>query len=86
MLVEIPDAGHYPHETAPDQLLAAMEAFLASTTPFQYSEAGWTDPDKFPMAVITNKSLTMRSPQQRGQRYMARLFDNVRRAISIRPH
>ena len=42
--------------------------------------------DKFPMAVITNKSLTMRSPQQRGQRYMARLFDNVRRAISIRPH
>ena len=43
VLVEIPDAGHYPHETAPDQLLAAMEAFLASTTPFQYSEAGWTD-------------------------------------------
>ena len=43
VLVEIPDAGHYPHETAPDQLLAAMEAFLASTTPFQYSEADWTD-------------------------------------------
>ena len=43
VLVEIPDAGHYPHETAPDQLLAAMEAFLASTTPFQYSETGWTD-------------------------------------------
>ena len=43
MLVEIPDAGHYLHETAPDQLLAAMEAFLANTTPFQYSEARWTD-------------------------------------------
>ena len=43
VLVAIPDAGHYPHETAPDQLLAAMEAFLASTTPFQYSEAVWTD-------------------------------------------
>ena len=28
VLVEIPDAGHYPHETAPDQLMAAMEAFL----------------------------------------------------------
>jgi hypothetical protein len=33
VLVEIPDAGHYLHETAPDQLLAAMEAFLANTTP-----------------------------------------------------
>ena len=43
VLVVIPDAGHYPHETAPAQLLAAMEAFLASTTPFQYSEADWTD-------------------------------------------
>jgi len=43
VLVVIPDAGHYPHETAPAQLLVAMEAFLASTTPFQYSEADWTD-------------------------------------------
>ena len=43
VLVEIPDAGHYPHETAPDQLLAVMEAFLATTTPFQYSEAVWAD-------------------------------------------
>jgi alpha/beta hydrolase fold len=42
VLVEIPDAGHYLHETAADQLFAAMEAFLA-TTPFQYSEARWTD-------------------------------------------
>jgi hypothetical protein len=43
VLVVIPDAGHYPHETAPAQLLVAMEAFLASTTPFQYSEADWTE-------------------------------------------
>jgi pimeloyl-ACP methyl ester carboxylesterase len=43
VLVAIPDAGHYPHETAPAQLLVAMEAFLANTTPFQYSEARWTD-------------------------------------------
>jgi threonine dehydrogenase-like Zn-dependent dehydrogenase len=33
--------------------------------------------DKFPMGVITNKGLTMRSAQQHGQRYMARLFDYV---------
>jgi threonine dehydrogenase-like Zn-dependent dehydrogenase len=33
--------------------------------------------DKFPMGVITNKSLTIRSAQQHGQRYMARLFDYV---------
>jgi hypothetical protein len=43
VLVEIPDAGHYLHETAPAKLLAAMEAFLATTAPFQYSEARWTD-------------------------------------------
>jgi threonine dehydrogenase-like Zn-dependent dehydrogenase len=33
--------------------------------------------DKFPMGVITNKSLTIRSAQQHGQRYMTRLFDYV---------
>ncbi|WP_280479314.1 zinc-dependent alcohol dehydrogenase [Nocardia cyriacigeorgica] len=31
--------------------------------------------DKFPMAVITNKGLTIRSAQQRGQAYMPRMFD-----------
>ena len=43
VMVEIPGAGHYPHETAAEQLLAAMDAFLSSTMPFQYSEARWTD-------------------------------------------
>lgn len=33
--------------------------------------------DKFPMGVVTNKGLTMKSAQQHGQRYMARLFDYV---------
>jgi len=33
--------------------------------------------DKFPMGMITNKSLTLRSAQQHGQRYMPRLFDYV---------
>jgi threonine dehydrogenase-like Zn-dependent dehydrogenase len=33
--------------------------------------------DKFPMGMITNKSLTLRSTQQHGQRYMPRLFDYV---------
>lgn len=33
--------------------------------------------DKFPMGVVTNKALTIKSAQQHGQRYMARLFDYV---------
>lgn len=34
--------------------------------------------DKFPMGAITNKSLTIRSAQQHGQRYLPRLFEHVR--------
>lgn len=41
-MVEIPGAGHYPHETAPQQLLTEMTAFLTTTTPFEYVEAAWT--------------------------------------------
>ncbi|PSR70374.1 glutathione-dependent formaldehyde dehydrogenase [Nocardia sp. MDA0666] len=33
--------------------------------------------DKFPMAVVTNKSLTIRSAQQHGQRYVRRIFDYI---------
>lgn len=40
-VVEITGAGHYPHETAPDQLLPPLHAFLARTTPFRYAEARW---------------------------------------------
>jgi len=43
VMVEIPGAGHYPHETEPGQLLAAMDTFLSTTTPFRYSETRWTD-------------------------------------------
>jgi pimeloyl-ACP methyl ester carboxylesterase len=39
--VEIPGAGHYPHETHSAQLLAPMLAFLSSTAPFEYSEESW---------------------------------------------
>ncbi len=39
--IEIAGAGHYPHETAPSRLLPAVDAFLASTVPFRYSEAQW---------------------------------------------
>ncbi len=31
----------------------------------------------FPMAVVTNKSLTIRSAQQHGQRYVRRIFDYI---------
>ncbi|GIF53674.1 pimeloyl-ACP methyl ester carboxylesterase [Asanoa ferruginea] len=40
---EIADAGHYPHETAPDRVAAAIRAFLRTTRPFRYSEASWRD-------------------------------------------
>jgi len=42
-VVEIPDAGHYPHETAPTEVTSAMHAFLDSTTPFTYDEARWRE-------------------------------------------
>jgi pimeloyl-ACP methyl ester carboxylesterase len=40
-LVEIAGAGHYPHISAPDQILPALRTFLAATTPFQYTEERW---------------------------------------------
>lgn len=33
--------------------------------------------DKFPMGVLTNKGLTLKTSQQHGQRYITRLFDYV---------
>jgi len=33
--------------------------------------------DKFPMGVIMNKGLTLRSAQQHGQRYIRQFFDYV---------
>lgn len=39
--VQIADAGHYPHETAPAQLLTAMHTFLSTTQPFRYVEERW---------------------------------------------
>ncbi|GAB2682292.1 zinc-dependent alcohol dehydrogenase [Nocardia goodfellowii] len=33
--------------------------------------------DKFPMGVVTNKGLTIRSSQQHGQRYVPRMFDYI---------
>ena len=35
-LAEIADAGHFPHETAPQRLLPPLQTFLASTQPFRY--------------------------------------------------
>jgi pimeloyl-ACP methyl ester carboxylesterase len=42
-LREIPGAGHYPHETAPERLLPALVEFLMSTQPFRYDESRWRD-------------------------------------------
>ncbi|MBF6250771.1 zinc-dependent alcohol dehydrogenase [Nocardia farcinica] len=33
--------------------------------------------DKFPMGVVTNKGLTIRTAQQHGQRYVPRMFDHI---------
>ncbi|MGV9823577.1 zinc-dependent alcohol dehydrogenase [Nocardia xishanensis] len=33
--------------------------------------------DKFPMGVVTNKGLTIRTAQQHGQRYVPRMFDYI---------
>ena len=40
-LLEIPGAGHYPHISAPDQLVPALRDFLETTKPFRYTEARW---------------------------------------------
>jgi hypothetical protein len=39
--VEIVDAGHYPHETAPTQLPSVLQTFLAATRPFRRAEDRW---------------------------------------------
>ncbi|MCW2557898.1 MAG: Alpha/beta hydrolase [Mycobacterium sp.] len=43
VMLELPEAGHYPHESAPAALLEAMHIFLTTTRPFQYSEVRWTE-------------------------------------------
>jgi pimeloyl-ACP methyl ester carboxylesterase len=43
VMLELPEAGHYPHESAPAALLEAIHGFLMTTRPFQYSEARWTE-------------------------------------------
>jgi pimeloyl-ACP methyl ester carboxylesterase len=40
-LLEIDGAGHYPHETAAERLLPALQDFLESTMPFRYSDNSW---------------------------------------------
>jgi threonine dehydrogenase-like Zn-dependent dehydrogenase len=61
-----------------DRATALREAVLACRKGGVVSVLGiYGVTDKFPMGVITNKSLTIRSAQQHGQRYMTRLFDYV---------
>lgn len=38
VIVEIADGGHYPQETAPEQMLSALQTFLAATRAFRYTE------------------------------------------------
>ena len=50
-LVEIDGAGHYPHETAAGQLLAALHRFLSLAPPFHYRETRWRE-------LLTNQTRT----------------------------
>lgn len=47
-VVEIPGAGHYPHETAVGELLPPLTAFLSTTEPFEY-----VDPSRSPVPIAT---------------------------------
>lgn len=61
-----------------DRAAALREAILACRKGGVVSILGiYGVTDKFPMGVLTNKSLTLKSAQQHGQRYVARLFDYV---------
>lgn len=42
-LLEIPGAGHFPHETAPETVLPELLRFLDSTPPFRYAENRWRE-------------------------------------------
>jgi pimeloyl-ACP methyl ester carboxylesterase len=42
-LVAITGAGHYPHETAPDQLLPPLRNFLSTSPAFRYTEDRWRE-------------------------------------------
>ncbi|MGV0849121.1 alpha/beta fold hydrolase [Mycolicibacterium phlei] len=46
--VELPGAGHFPHETHSAVLLSSLRRFLANTTPFEYSESSWVARLKMP--------------------------------------
>ena len=39
--VEIPSAGHFPHETAPEALLPRLHDFLSGNAAFRYDENQW---------------------------------------------
>lgn len=58
--IAIPGAGHYPHETASPQLLGALTTFLATTTPFRYSEARWCYLLTHPETHVSDSSVGIR--------------------------
>lgn len=70
VMVEIPDAGHFPHETASVHLLVAVKAFLATTKPFDYTVARWTD-------LLTQN-------RTHGARFGSSVADHLRGAIGTR--
>jgi pimeloyl-ACP methyl ester carboxylesterase len=49
--VEITGAGHYPQETAPSILLPRLQAFLAQSPAFRYSEKRWRREVSSPVVI-----------------------------------
>lgn len=63
-----------------DRATALREAILACRKGGVVSVLGvYGLTDKFPMGVITNKGLTLRSAQQHGQHYVPRLLEHIER-------
>jgi pimeloyl-ACP methyl ester carboxylesterase len=71
--VEIPAAGHYPHETAAAALLPRLHAFLAGNPAFRYNESRWRQAVIASVAVDTPApECTDMATQDRGSAWLAR--------------
>ncbi len=59
--LELPEAGHFPHETDPDAIVAAIRSFVTETEPFKFDERRWRS--SFPGAPWPRDDETRTSSQ-----------------------
>lgn len=62
--LELADAGHFPHETEPDAIVAAIRFFVNGTNPFRFDERHWRS--SFPGAEPQDGGLRTSSPAPSG--------------------